>query len=163
MMLSMIKNLFRINIQKIAKKFFWRIVFCILNLSLLMSSLFLNVQATGLSPDIVFFFIFFIVSLANMLFLYTKIYGETSVISLLRAIGASKAFIIINNLFEIMLVYLVSFVLFILLILIALFFSLYADWWKVLYSLGQFVLIGIFCVVFSYLNIKRSEKIQKAL
>jgi hypothetical protein len=150
-------NILWLNIKKLRTNIFWKVVFILINFLLFFSTT-LRLPDASFLPQHIFFFIFILVSLSNILFCYVKIFSEQPVISLLRSMGASKTFIIINNVAEVKLLFLISLLLF----AGAAFFRAVVISHFII-SLCEILLLITVSMIFSIIAIVKVEKTQKAL
>lgn len=155
-MISFLKNIFWLNIKKLKQNVFWRVVFVLINYMFFASTIILTPENALVSTR-AFYFIFIIVSLSNMMFLYIKITSGLTVVSLYREIGASRSFIIVNNMIEMLFLNLFALIFFAITII---FFSFRVNLFAL--SLLQIVMIELEALIFSLVVINRAEKIEKA-
>lgn len=95
---SFLENILWFNIRRFRFLSFWRVTFFIINLMLFLST-------AMVMPMNLLYYIFILVSLSNMLFIYSRINSRVSSYILLRQLGASFVFIIFDNIIEILLVF----------------------------------------------------------
>ena len=101
---SFFRNIIWFNIKKLRISILWRIILIIINFMLLFYCLLhIDIKTT--------IFIFIIVSLSNILFIYTRTNAKRDSISLLKSIGASNSFIIMDNSMEVLIEFFISFIL----------------------------------------------------
>lgn len=155
-MLEFIKNIVWLNLKKLKQNVFWRILFVAINLILFFPAIMIK-PATALIPAGAFLYTFLLVTLSNTLFLYSRITSDLATVSLYRSLGASRAFIIFNNLTEALLLVFIAIVLFAIVII---FFGVSGRNFLIsLSEVGYIIVIGI---LFSIISIGRAEKIDKA-
>lgn len=155
-MLNLIQNLFWLNLKKLKKKVFWKILFSVIQLFLFASTLYTG-TGTLWVPSETFGFIFILITLSNTLFLYIKISSDLGIISLYRSLGASKSFIVLDNLMEFLMLYAIALVLFALTLI---FLKYNARLFSI--SLLQILIAASESMLFSFIAMNRAEKTEKA-
>jgi cell division protein FtsX len=98
-------NIIWLNLKKMRVKVFWRILLVLINFMLFFAST-ISIEWN------VFLYLFVIVTLANTLFIYIRVYSEKETVIILRSIGASKAYIIFDHIAEILIEMLIAGLLF---------------------------------------------------
>lgn len=102
---TIIFKLFWLSIKRFPYHFFWRVLMIAINFMLFFTS-------TLPVPKEIVIYIFVMVSMANVLFIYTRIRGDSASLTLLRSLGASRIFIIADQAMEFLLQILIAFLLF---------------------------------------------------
>lgn len=154
-MWAKIKNILWLNIKKFRVHAGWKILLISMNFMLFFSATLTETDGTFISQGL-YLFIFILVSLANLLFLAAKSQGEQRVISLLRSMGASRLFIVIDYSTENFLQLFISFVCF----SVFLFFRT-VHWPYLLISLSQLFLVFFSSMILSLIQIHSTEKILR--
>lgn len=155
--MNFLRNIIWLNVRKLKINIFWKLVFVLINFLLLFASALRLPNSTYL-PSYIYFFIFTIATLSNILFEYIKITYDKSEISLLRSLGASRPFIMVNNMFEIFLLFMISVILFCFVLI-----AKRPSPQYFLLSLSELLIIITASTVFSFITILKVEKTQKAL
>ncbi len=155
-MLEFLKNIVWLNIKKLKQNVFWRLLFVAVNLVLFLPALIVK-PATSLIPAGAYPYVVLLVTLSNTLFLYVKITFDIASVSLLRSLGASRSFIIVNNITEVLLLFFISIIVF---AIIVIFFGVSGRLFLI--SLAEMVYIVLASYLFSSISIYQAEKIDKA-
>ena len=142
-------KLFWLNIKRFPFHFLWRILMIVINFMLFFTAT-LPVQKEIVA------YIFVLVSLANVLFIYTRIKGDNATLTLLRSLGASRIFIIADQLMEFLLQVFIAFIFFLPVII----FRKPLHSFLILFILQLLLLLGTI-PLFSTLFISELEKQKK--
>ncbi len=129
---TFLENIIWLNIRRYRLLSFWRIIFFVINFMLFI----ITVMTV---PQNILFYIFIIVTLSNMLFIYSRINSHTDSYILLRQLGASFIFIIFDNIIEIFIVFTFSVVFFLLL-----FFFIRINMISIMFILYQALVVILF-------------------
>ncbi len=154
-MWAKIKNILWLNLKKMRVHAFWRILYISINFMLFFSASLTLADGTFLDPGLILF-IFILASLANILFLYAKMHSEQNAISLLRSMGASRLFIIIDYETENVLQFIIALIFFS--------FSLFIKPANLKYFLItqlELVVIVLSTLILSLLHIRKTEKMLR--
>lgn len=89
-------NILWINLKRFKSDIFWRILLIMINFMLFFST---SLPLTRPVVD----YIFVLVTLANVLFIYTRFQANTGSIGILLSLGASRFFIVVDRTIEILL------------------------------------------------------------
>jgi len=100
-----LRNILWLNIRRLKYSNLWRILYIGINLSFLISTLFSL-------PEYVYYYILAQVIIINILITNIKVYSKSETMYLLKLFGASKSFIIFDNIVEVLICFFVSFLLF---------------------------------------------------
>lgn len=145
-------NLLWFNMKKLSVQRFWRVILVLINL-LILGSTILPVDSR------IVLFILVLGSLANILFMYTRINAKQDSITLLRSIGASRTFIHFDNIMEVMLEIKIAMLIY--LAALPFTFKLVHDLlWLVA---GQVLVILVFGPVFSFLALGHLDRINREI
>lgn len=97
---EMIRNFFGnilwLNLKRFKSDIFWRVLLIMINFMLFFST---SLPLTRSVVD----YIFVLVTLANILFIYTRFQANTGSIGILLSLGASRFFIVVDRTIEILL------------------------------------------------------------
>ncbi len=99
--LCFFENIFWYNLKRFKPLSFWRVFFFLINFMLFLSTL------LGL-PERTEYYIFIIVTLSNWLFIFTRINSRAESYQLLKQLGASRIFIITDNIIEVFIVFFIT-------------------------------------------------------
>ncbi len=143
-------NILWINLRRIRFQLGWRVLIFFIN------TLFLFLFCIKLSIFI-YSYVFLMVLFANILFILTRIQAEKDSILLLRSFGASKIFIILDHLFQILLQLFVAGIIFILPFPF-LYIFLKASPESFLFFLVELLCISIITTIYSIKTINLLEK-----
>ncbi len=144
-------NILWLNIKRFKIHIFWRILLILINFMLFYSTI-LPVSIS------VIYYIFAIITLSNLLFIYIRIYSEGDSIILMRSFGASKTFIILDTVIEIVLEILIAAILFSFIYI----YSKHVFNYLIL-LLFQILIVSIITPIFTIIEIFNLEKNEKDL
>jgi hypothetical protein len=100
------RNILWLNMKRVRNRIFWRILLIAINFMLLYCT-FITLPADFI------WYIFSIVTLSNILFIYSRVHSDNESLSLLRTFGATRTFIIFNHMIEILMEIIIAFLIFI--------------------------------------------------
>ena len=139
-------NILWLNLKRFKSDIFWRVILILINFMLFFST---SLPLTRSVVD----YIFVLVTLANVLFIYTRFQANTGSISILLSLGASRFFIVVDRTIEILLEVFFAAVCF----FISLFFKEpLADYWSVI--LYQSLIVFIVTPLLSGLLLAQYER-----
>jgi membrane-associated HD superfamily phosphohydrolase len=144
--LQFLNNLFWLNMKKLRGSFFWRLILVAINFGMFYAAL------SGYENRILLLF-FGITSLSNVLMMYIRTGAKVDSTSLLRSMGASRTFVLVDNLIEIMLEFLIAAV-----IAIALLPFFKTAHWLFRMAGWEFLAILVFSPIFSSVLLARIER-----
>ncbi len=98
-------NILWLNIRRLKYGNFQRFLYIIINLSFLISTLFYL-------PDFIYYYMFVQVIIINILIINIRVYSKSETMYLLKLFGASRSFIVFDNIAEVLLCFIVSSLLF---------------------------------------------------
>ncbi len=143
-------NVIWINMKRLSHQFGFR------SLTFLINLMFLFIFVFNLDL-IVYYYIFAMVSLANILFIITRIQAEKDSIILLRSFGASKFFIVFDHVFQILFQVIIALIIFLVLFPV-LFFFRKVNFLPFFFIIAEIVIIVFVSSINSFLTIKKLEK-----
>ena len=126
-------NIIWLNLKRLYSHLIWRVILIIIHFMLFAAA---TLPVTG---NIVWY-IFIITALSNILFIYTRTRAKSDSVYLLRSIGASRVFIILDNLFEVLIEIFAAFLLFLPVLLFRK--PLFNYWLLLLYSFFVVIIIS---------------------
>ncbi len=144
-------NILWLNIKRFKIQLFWRILLILINFMLFFSST-LNIQVN------ILYYIILIATFSNILFIYIRVFSESSSINLFRLFGASKTFIILNYIIELFIEVFIAAILFLLVIIF-----IKPKYNPLLIILCQIIMISIITPIFSLVVVSNIEKQKKDL
>lgn len=154
-MLIFLTNLIRLNFKKILQSPFQSFLLIAINFALFFLSC-LHFEEGKLLSLSQFLIVFSIISLSNLLYIYNNITQKLPTISLLRSMGASRAYVIFDFCLEVLLLYVVA----------ALFFAVTLFFYQpfpdyLIFTLYEMLWLIIVSVLVTFLALKRAEKREK--
>lgn len=148
---SFIINIIWLNMKKFKFHVIWRIFFVIINFMLFFATTF------EISPFFLNYLVV-IVSLSNILFIFSRVNAQIESINLMRSFGASRLFIVIDHLFEIFFEIIIAVILFLVIL------PFRKPSLSVLLPIfSQLLIVVGLTPLFSLLTISRLEKQKKEL
>jgi hypothetical protein len=143
------RNLLWLNMKRVKNRIFWRLVLVVINFMLLYS-------AFIVLPVNFIWYLFSIVTLSNILLIYSRVHSDNESLSLLRTFGATKVFIVFNHMTEILIEIILACIIFIVFLFIKKPVNPYL--WIIV-----FLFLGVIIVtpLFSFSMIAQMEKQKK--
>jgi hypothetical protein len=144
------ENILWLNYKRFKHQIIWRTLIFLINL------LFLFLWCFKLEM-LVYTYVFFILTFANILFLITRIQSEKDSIILLRSFGASRFFIMVDHLSQILMEIIFAAIIFILFFPL-LWFYFKVSFYSFVFLIIEIIIISIVSLSYSFNTIKILEK-----